>query len=120
MNKETKLSQSIANFIHAINDHNPAAFLSAFAEDAVVNDVGREFRGTAAIREWGEREIFSVHVTLDVIKVEDRDGHTVVTVKPHGAFDRTGLPDPLLLDQRFTMSGGKIAALSIRLAGAAS
>jgi hypothetical protein len=82
-----------------------------------VSDVGREFRGTAAIKEWSDREIFGVNVTLDVIEVAERDGQTVVTSKVDGTFDRTGLPYPLLLSHYFTVKGDKIAAFDSRLAG---
>jgi hypothetical protein len=117
MNKETEIPQPIATFIRAVNEHDADAFLSSFTNDAVVSDVGREFRGTAAIKEWGEREIFGVNVTLDVVDVVERDGQTVATVKVDGTFDKTGLPNPLLLNHDFTLDGGKIAAFSSRLAG---
>lgn len=115
--KEMTISHPIATFIRAVNEHDPDAFLSSFTSDAVVTDVGREFRGTTAIKEWGDREIFGVNVTLDVIDVAERDGQTVVTVKVDGTFDKTGLPDPLLLNHHFTLDGGKIVAFSSRLAG---
>ena len=89
----------------------------SFALNAVVKDVGREIRGIAAIKEWADREIFAVNVTLDAIKAVERGGQTIVTVKIGGTFDRTGLPDPLLMDHCFTVAGDKIAALTCRLAG---
>ncbi len=117
--KEMKLPKPVETYIRAINAGDTAAFLSSFAQDAVVKDVGREFRGIAAIKQWGEREIFAVNVTLDVTEVAERDRQTIVTVKIDGTFDRTGLPDPLLMDHYFTISSDKIAALSCRLAGEA-
>ena len=116
MDKAT-IPQSIAIFIRAVNDCDPDALLSCFTDDAVVSDVGREFRGSAAIKEWSRKEIFDVNVTLEVIKVMEREGETVVTVKCDGAFDKTGLPDPLLLDHYFTAKGDKIAVFKSRLAG---
>ena len=117
MRKELTIPQPIATFIRAINKRDADGFLSSFTPDAVVTDVGREFRGSAAVRQWAEQEIFSVNVTLDVIDVAERDGQTVVTVKVGGTFDKTGLPDPLFLNHNFTVEGGKIAAFSSRLAG---
>jgi len=64
-----------------------------------------------------DREIFSVNVTLDVMVAADRDGQTIVTVEVDGTFDKTGLPDPLLLEHYFTVEGGKITSFSSRLAG---
>ena len=56
-------------------------------------------------------------VTLDVLDVADRDGETVVTTKVDGYFDRTGLPDPLIISHHITLEGGKIVGLTCRLAG---
>ncbi|MGH8612683.1 MAG: nuclear transport factor 2 family protein [Gammaproteobacteria bacterium] len=117
MNKEITMPPPVATFIRAVNDHDADAFLSTFTKDAVVTDVGREFRGLAAIKEWSDREIFDVNVILDVVVVAECDGHTVVTFKVDGTFDTTGLPDPLLLEHHFTLKGGKIAAFKSRLAG---
>jgi SnoaL-like domain len=117
MTKEIRIPQPIATFIRAVNEHDVDAFLSSFTNDAVVSDVGREFCGTAAIKEWGEREIFGVNVILDVVDAVERNGQSVLTVKVDGTFDKTGLPNPLLLNHHFTLDGGKIAAFSSRLAG---
>lgn len=108
MKKETKLPKPVETYIRAINAHDADAFQASFAPDAVVSDVGREIRGIAAIKEWGEREIFAVNVALEVMKVVERDGQTTVTVKVDGTFDRTSLPDPLLMDHCFTVAGDKI------------
>jgi hypothetical protein len=110
-----KLPRPVETYIRAINARDADTLQSCFAHDAVVKDVGREFRGVAAIKEWADREIFAVNVTLDVMEVVERDGQTIVTVKIDGTFDRTGLPDPLLMDHCFTIAGGKIAALTCRL-----
>ncbi len=114
---ETPIPGPVATFIRAINEHDAATFLSTFTDDAVVTDVEREFRGVAAIKEWSDREIFDVNVTLDVIDVEGRNGKTVITARVDGAFDKTGLPNPLLLSHHFTLDGGKIAAFGSWLAG---
>jgi ketosteroid isomerase-like protein len=117
MKKETKLPKPVANYIRATNSHDVDAFQSNFADDAVVKDVGREIRGMDAIKNWADREIFGVNVTLDVVQAAERDGQTIVTVKIDGTFDRTGLPDPLLMNHCFTVAGDKIVALTCRLAG---
>ena len=116
MKKEMKLPKPVETYIRAINAHDADALQSSFAADAVVKDAGREICGIVAIKEWANQEIFAVNVTLDVIEVAQRDGQTIVTVKIDGTFDRTGLPDPLLMDHCFTIAGGKISALTCRLA----
>jgi hypothetical protein len=81
-----------------------------------VNDVGREFRGPAAIKAWSDREIFDAQVTPQVIEVANRDGQTILTTRVDGNFDRTGLPDPVIIDHHITARDGKIVALTCRLA----
>src|SRR2546428_13549222 len=74
MKKEITMPKAIARFIRALNEHDADAFLSSFSNGALVTDGGREFRGTAAIKEWGKSEIFEFNVTLDVVNVTERDG----------------------------------------------
>src|SRR5260370_15948991 len=52
---------------------------------------------------------------LFAVKVVEDQGQTIVTAKLDGTFDRTGLPDPFLMDHCFNISRGKIAALTIKL-----
>src|SRR5262245_39276630 len=113
----TQLPPTAAAYVRSINDHDAAAFVALFADRAVVNDVGREFRGPAAIKAWSDREVFAPRVTLEVLDVADRDGETVVTTQVDGNFDRTGLPDPVIINHHITAEGGKIVGLTCRLAG---
>src|SRR5437660_7749575 len=112
----TKQISPSAAYVQSINDHNRAAFNVLFTDGAVVNDVGREFRGPAAIKAWSDREIFDAQVTLEVLDVADRDGETIVTTKVDGNFDRTGLPDPVIINHHITAQGGKIVQLTCQLA----
>ena len=112
----THLPQTFAAYIQAINNHDAATFIALFADGAAVNDVGREFRGPAAIKAWSDREIFDAQVTLQAIDVSDRDGETIVTTKVDGNFDRTGLPDPVIINHHIKVQGDKIVGLTCRLA----
>jgi hypothetical protein len=113
----TTLPNAAAAYIRATNDHDAAAFIACFAESAVVNDAGREFHGISAIKAWSDREIMDAHVTLEVLDVADRDGEVIITTKVDGNFDRTGLPDPVVIDHRLTIEGDRIVGLQCRLAG---
>ena len=44
----TQLPRTATSYVEAINNHDPAAFLALFADDAIVDDAGREFRGLEA------------------------------------------------------------------------
>lgn len=111
-----KIPEPIARFIRAVNDRDRSAFLATFANDAVVTDVEQEFRGLDAIKEWSDREIFDVNVTLEIVDLIQREDQTVVTFRVDGTFDKTGLPHPLLLNHHFTLRGDKIAHFSSQLA----
>ena len=117
MKNHIKLPQPIETYIRAINTHDEKAFASSFNQDALVKDIGREIRGIAAITEWGRHEIFAVNVSLELLNTLERDGLTIVTVTVDGTFDRTGLPDPLVMEHCFNLRQDKIAELTCRLAG---
>jgi SnoaL-like protein len=112
-----KLPLIAAAYVRSINEHDAARFIALFADSAVVNDIGREFRGLAAIKAWSEKEIFAPLVTLEVIGVADQGGETVLTTRVEGNFDRTGLPDPVIINHAIKADAGRIASLTCRLAG---
>lgn len=90
---------------------NPA--IEAFAPGALVHDNGREFRGAAAIGRWIDEEITSARVTTTVREREVLHGVEVVTTEVDGDFDKTGLPDPLLLTYYVTLADDRIGTLVV-------
>ena len=112
----TQVSSTAAAYIDSVNNHDSLKFIALFANGAIVNDAGREFRGAAAIKAWSDRDIFDAQVTLEVIDAADHDGEAVVTAVVDGNFDRTGLPDPVIIDHRITAEGGRIVRLTCELA----
>jgi ketosteroid isomerase-like protein len=107
------LPEPVADYVRAVNAGVTDIFLGSFADDAVVVDVSREVRGLDAITAWAAADIFGAHVQFDVLDVTERQGQIVITVKIDGTFDRTGLPDPLVMHHAFTIADGKIARLQI-------
>lgn len=89
------------------------AFLSIFAEDAVIIDEGQEYKGLGKITEWSEQYHFAYKLNLEVINIMEESPQTIVTAKVDGDFDKTGLPDPLLLDFYFTVVNRKVTRLEI-------
>lgn len=110
-----QLPKPIHTYFEATNAADREAFLSAFAADAVVLDEGKEKKGHNAIREWGEKTHFGDNLVLTVTRAVEKEGRTVVTAKAEGNFDKTGLPDPCLLDFDFAIDGDKISHLEITL-----
>lgn len=117
MSKHPHIEQSIAAFIEATNAHDTNEFLATLTHGAVITDEGQEYRGTEAIRKWSDEKYIGAKVTLDVVDAVNSNGKTIVTLHVDGNFDKTGLPDPFLMDFHFTIDANKIAAVVVRLAG---
>ena len=111
-----ELHPTIVAYVEATNHHDPAAFLDCFEEDAVVNDVGRMWRGREAIRGWSEREVFVPRVELEVLAASVQGDETLVTTRVEGNFDRTGLPDPVVIEQRVVLENDRISRLTCQFA----
>jgi alkyl hydroperoxide reductase subunit AhpF len=111
--KELSLPGPVAKYLRAVNAGATDEFRASFADDAVVVDVNRELSGLDAITDWASADIFGAHVHFHALNVTERQGRTIVTLKVDGTFDRTGLPDPLVMDHEFKLAEGKIAELRI-------
>jgi ketosteroid isomerase-like protein len=107
------LPKVVADHIAACNAHDADAWMATFAADALVNDIQREFIGTAAIRGFADKEIFGAKVTMAVQRAWDRHGDVTVHAKVDGTYDKTGLPDPLILSFYFSLRGDRITQLII-------
>lgn len=113
MTGTTTLAPVLAEFIAAVNAFDEDAIVATFASDALVNDVHREFWGREAIRRWVAREIVGDRVTVAVTEVLDNHGDTIVRGRYDGDYDKTNLPDPLILTHYFTVRDGKIVTLIV-------
>ena len=112
----TATTNPAADFVPAVNEGDADRFAALFDAHAEVDDNGREFRGVEAIREWATSDIFAVNVTMEAVKTFEDGGDVVIRAKVDGDFDRTGLPDPLFIDQRMTLKNDRIVKLVCRLA----
>jgi hypothetical protein len=111
--RSTALTGVVAEHIAAVNALDVDAIMATFAEGAYVNDNRREFVGIDAVRRWVEREMVGDHVTIDVREVLDHHGDTVVRGAYDGTFDRTNLPDEIVLSNYFSVRDGKIVSLVV-------
>jgi hypothetical protein len=111
----TKLPQPVAAFFHTANDSDPDAFIANFTDNAILIDGAREYSGIIAIKEWSESDLFAAKVKYEVTNTAQRNQETVVTAKVDGNFDKTGLPDPLMLDHHFIITEGKISRLTVQI-----
>ena len=109
----SNLPAPVLAYIKASNGFDLGALVAAFSEEALVNDQQREYASLPAIRNWAAREIIGDRVTMDVTGTAIRGDNIVVTANMDGAYDKTGLPDPLLLTFYFSLSGDRIEQLII-------
>jgi SnoaL-like domain len=113
MTRTAALAPVLAEYIAAVNAFDEDAIVATFADDALVNDVHREFWGIEAIRRWVARELVGDRVTVAVTEVLDHHGDTIVRGRYDGDYDKTNLPDELILTSYFTVRDGKIATLIV-------
>lgn len=111
MTTTTMLEGIVAEHVAAVNAFDTDAVMATFADDAYVNDNRREFRGIDAVRRFVEREIVGDRVTMDVREVIEHHGDTIVRAAYDGDFDKTNLPDEVILSNYFSVRHGKIVSL---------
>ena len=113
MTATTDLHGIVAEHVAAVNAQGEDAIVATFADDAFVNDARREFWGADAIRRWVAKEIVGDKVTLEVTDVVDHYGEMIVRGRYDGEYDKTNLPDELILTNYFTVRDGKIVSLIV-------
>jgi len=109
------LPQVVLDHIAAHNDHNLDALMATLAPDALVNDAKREFLSHPAIRAWADKEIFGDNVTLEIEGAFEQSGSSIVRCRVDGDFDKSKLPDPVILTYYFAVQGNLITELIILL-----
>jgi hypothetical protein len=109
----TEMPTVIADHIAAVNAFDTDAIMATFATDVVVNDNHREFAGAELVRRWVEKEIVGDHVTMDVRETIEHYGDSIVRAAYDGDFDRTNLPDEIILTNYFGVREGKIVSLIV-------
>ena len=59
------------------------------------------------------KEFVGDHVTMDVREVIDHYGDIIVRAKYDGTYDKTNVPDELIMTSYFGIRGGKITSLAV-------
>jgi len=113
MSKQIPLPAVIETFIKATNDHDGDTFISAFTEDALVNDFARNFWGKDQIRDWAEKEIIEPKVTFKAEEMIEHYGDFLITALTDGNYDKSKSPDPTYLDYFFTVKNDKIVKMIV-------
>jgi hypothetical protein len=104
----------VRQYFTAMNTFDSSGMVSAFADDALVNDVQREFWGAESIQRWTDREIVGDRVvTTRFTDVRRHHGDYVVGAEIDGEYDKIGVPDPLVLTFYFSLDDDEISRLII-------
>ena len=103
----------VAEHIAAVNAFNLDRIVATFSPDAFVNDDRREIWGTDAIRSFMAKEFVGDHVTMQVREVLDHYGDIIVRARYDGTYDKTNLPDELVLTSYFGICDDKITSLTV-------
>ena len=109
----TALPPVVAEYIEAVNALDTDRIVRTFADDAYVNDNRREIWGTEAITKFVSKEFVGDHVTMEVREVVDHYGDVIVRAKFDGTYDKTNLPEELVMTSYFAIRDGKITSLTV-------
>jgi len=109
----TELPPIVEEHIDAVNAFDTDRIVNTFAVDAYVNDNHREIWGADAIWKFMDKEIVGYHVTMQVREIIDNYGDIIVRAKWDGTYEKTNLPDELIVTSYFSIRDGKIVSLAI-------
>ena len=104
-----KLPRIINDYVDASNAHDVKSVVACFADNALVHDEGKDFRGKKIIEDWITKTIEKYKFQFKPISVRQDDAEIIVAVEVSGTFDGS----PITLDYHFTIEGDKILSLAI-------
>ena len=111
---DSSVPQAIRDYFTAMNELNSEGMIAPFTDDGLVNDIQREFWGPDSIKRWADKESVGDHVVAtDFTEVKEHHGSWFISTAVDGTYDKTGLPDPLVLTYYFTLDGDQISSLII-------
>ena len=109
----TELPPIVGEHFAAVNAFDTDRIVATFAPDAYVNDNRREIWGAEAIRKFMDKEIVGNQVTMEVREVIDHYGDIIVRTRWDGTYDKTNLPDELVMTSYFGIRDGRIVSLTV-------
>ncbi|KGH98629.1 hypothetical protein [Oenococcus oeni] len=88
----TDLPQVINQFVEYTNSENSKDFINLFAEEAILNDWGRIFKGRNSISEWNKNENIGKKSRFQILDShETAVNNWMVQIKVNGnGFNGTG------------------------------
>src|SRR4029077_17408847 len=109
----TELRGVVAEHIAAVNAFDLDRIVATFTPDAYVNDNRREIWGANAIRAFMAKEFVGARAQSEVREVLDHYGDIIVRARYDGTYDKTNLPDELIMTSYFRICDDKITSLTV-------
>jgi hypothetical protein len=103
----------VSEHLQAVNAFDLDGIVATFTQDAYVNDNSREIRGIEAIRAFMAKEFVGDSVTVEPVEVLDHYGDIILRGRYDGTYDKTNLPDELIMTSYFAIRDNKIVSLAV-------
>jgi hypothetical protein len=104
-----KLPGPVASYLAAEKAKDADKLAHCFADDALVHDEGRDYRGRDAIRAWKREADGKYSFVLEPLNATVKENRVVLRARLTGNFPGS----PVELDHTFTLADNKIASLDI-------
>jgi hypothetical protein len=113
MQRVTKIPKVLCTFIRALNNHDSGSLIKTFAKDAFVHDSTGGYNGILAIANWCNTQLIEKKVTYEIHEIFEHYGDFMLVVQAEGEYNKYQEPDPLVLDNFYTMRNDTITSLLI-------
>jgi hypothetical protein len=105
-----ELPRPVAAYLAADNAKDTTTLAGYFADDALVHDEDRDYRGLDAIRAWKQEVQAKYRYVMEPLGASVSDE----TVNLHARLTGDFPGSPVEVDYTFTLANDKIASLEIR------
>jgi len=104
------LPKPVTNYLAAVETKDTDMLALCFADDAVVHDEGRDYRGLDAIRSWKQETQMKYKYRMEPLDASVSGKTVKLRARLTGDFPGS----PVDLDYTFTLANDKITSLEIR------
>ena len=103
------LPEPVTNYLAAVEAKDTDMLAVCFADDALVHDEGRDYRGLDAIRSWKEETQSKYNYVIEPLDASVGGKTVKLRARLRGDFPGS----PVDLDFKFTLANDKIKTLEI-------
>ena len=104
------LPEPVATYLAAVEAKDTEMLALCFADDALVHDEGRDYRGLDAIRSWKQETQTKYQYVMEPLDASVRGKTVKLRARLTGNFPGS----PVELDYTFMLSNDKISSLEIQ------